>query len=155
MPVYKRVWFPKGQKPKGFFFWSNKKLTIFGALTDGQKLYYEFYDSLNSATYLAFLDHFIKTLSEHKKYIFILDNAPYHKSSIIREYLASLSNNIKIEFIPPYSPELNPTETCWKIIRANVTNSTYFSCTNEMQKKIENFINGHNFMLKTSNYLCR
>lgn len=145
----------KGQKPQGTFFWSNKKLNIFGALINGQKLFYEFYSSLNSVTYLAFLDHLIKTLNKDQKYVFILDNAPYHKSSIIKEHLKTLEPNIKTEFIPPYSPELNPTETCWKIIRANVTNSTYFSCTNEMQKKIENFINGHNFMLKTSNYLCR
>ena len=155
MPVYKRVWFPTGQKPKGFFFWSNKKLNIFGALINGQKLFYECYNSLNSATYLAFLDHLIQTLSKDQKYVFILDNAPYHKSSLIMEYLESLSPNIKVEFLPPYSPELNPTETCLKIIRANVTNSTIFSSTNEMHKKIGKFIRGHNFMLNPPNYLCR
>lgn len=149
------MWFPRGEKPRGFFFWSNKKLSIFGALIDGKKLYYEFYSSLNSATYLAFLDHFAKSLRKGKKYVFILDNAPYHKSSIIREYLESLDPNIKIEFLPTYSPELNPTETCWKVIRANVTNSTFFSCLSEMQEKIEGFIDEHNFMLEVSNYLCR
>ncbi|MBU2589224.1 MAG: hypothetical protein KKB39_00505 [Nanoarchaeota archaeon] len=30
---YKKIWFPKGEKPKGAFFWSNKKLTVFSALT--------------------------------------------------------------------------------------------------------------------------
>jgi len=37
VPVYKRVWFPKGKKPKGVFFWSNKKSNIIGALIDGKK----------------------------------------------------------------------------------------------------------------------
>ncbi len=155
VPVYKRVWFMKGQKPEGTFFWSNKKLSIFGALIGRKELFCEFYTSLNSATYLAFLDHFIKTLDKTKKYVFILDNAPYHKSPIIIEYLKSLNKHIKVEFLPPYSPELNPTETCWKILRHEVTNSTYFPSLNKMQEQIENFLTGHNFMLKMSNYLCR
>lgn len=155
VPVYKRVWFMKGEKPLGIFFWSNKKLNIFGALIDGKKLFYEFYTSMNSLTFIAFLDHFVSILSKRKKYVFIMDNAAYHKSSVIREYLQTLNKNIKVEFLPPYSPELNPTETCWKIVRSNVTNSTYFPTINDMQREIENFVNKHNFMLTVSNYLCR
>lgn len=155
MPVYKRVWFFKGEKPKGIFFWSNKRINIFGALTDGQKLFYEFYDSMNSLTYKAFLSSFIETLSTKKKYLFLFDNAPYHKSSSIINYLKSLNKNIVVEFFPPYTPELNPTETCWKIIRANVTNSIYFQSLESMQEEIEKFIAKNKFMLKVSNYLCR
>ena len=155
VPVYRRVWFMSGEKPKGIFFWCNKKLIIFGALIDGKKLFYEFYTSMNSLTYMAFLDSFVSKLSKKSKYVFVLDNAPYHKSSVIREYLESLNKNIKVEFLPPYSPELNPTETCWKIIRSNVTNSTYFPTIDDMQERIEDFISGHIFMLNTSHYLCR
>lgn len=154
VPVYKRVWFIKGEKPKGFFFWSNKKLNIFGALVDGNELFYEFYDSLNSLTYKAFLSSFVETLPKRKKYIFLLDNARYHNSSSIVKYLNKFTR-IKVEFFPPYSPELNPTETCWKILRANVTNSTYYPDLDSMQESIENFLDGHFFMLNVSNYLCR
>ena len=80
---------------------------------------------------------------------------PYHKSSVIKEYPGLLSRNIKVEFLPPYSPELNPTETCWKIIRQNVTSSTYFPSLENMQEEIENFLSKHTFMLNVSNYLCR
>lgn len=154
VPVYKRVWFMKGEKPKGFFFWSNKKLNIFGALIDGKELFYEFYDSMNSLTYKAFLSSFVETLPKRKRYIFLFDNAPYHKSSTIMKYLNRFSR-ITVEFIPPYSPELNPTETCWKIIRANVTNSTYYPDLDSMQESIESFLDGHFFMLDLSHYLCR
>ena len=153
VPVYRRVWFIKGEKPKGFFFWSNKKLNVFGALIDGKNLHYEFYDSMNTVTYLAFLSEFIEHLPKGK-YVFVFDNASYHKSSTIRKYLAQFLN-ISVEFLPTYSPELNPTETCWKIIRGNVTNSTYFSNLESMQESIENFLDGHFFMLNLPNYLCR
>ena len=154
MPVYKKVWFLKGQKPKGVFFWSNKKLNIFGALIDGSNLFYDFYGSLNSFTYLNFLDSFVKKLSKKKKYVFVFDNASYHKSSVVREYLESLNKNIAVEFLPSYSPELNPTETCWKIIRGRVTNSTYFPTLEIMQKEINKFLSRHFFSLNVSNYLC-
>ncbi len=154
VPHYKRVWFLRGQKPTGVFFWSNKKIEIFGALINGKKLYYEWYDSMNSLTFMFFLSNFIKKLSKKKKYLFLLDNAPYHKSSVIRNYLKNFEN-IKIEFFPPYCPELNPTETCWKIIRSNVTNSTYFPTIENMQKSIENFLDNYFFTLNVSNYLCR
>ncbi|MEK7387279.1 MAG: transposase, partial [candidate division NC10 bacterium] len=123
--VYKRVWFFLGEKPRGVFFWSNKKLEIFGALIEGKKFYYEWYDSLNTLTYLAFLTGLMEQLSKRKNYVFLFDNASYHKTSNIRNFLAKF-DNVVVEFFPPYSPELNATETCWKIIRQNVTNSTYF-----------------------------
>lgn len=154
VPVYRRVWFFKGEKPKGVFFWSNKKLEIFGALIDGKKLFYEFYDSLNSLTFKAFLSDVIESLPKRKRFIFLLDNASYHKTAPIMNYLSKFSR-IKVEFFPPYSPELNPTETCWKIIRANVTNSTYYPNLDSMQEGIENFLDGHFFMLNLPHYLCR
>lgn len=154
VPVYKRIWYFKGEKPKGVFFWSNKRITIFGALVDGKKLFYEFYEAMNSLTYKAFLNSFITQLPKGE-FVFLFDNAPYHKSSSIKNYLKKFDGKIAVEFFPPYSPELNPTETCWKIIRANVTNSTYYSNLDTMQESIEDFLEGHFFMLNISNYLCR
>lgn len=153
VPVYKRVWFFKGEKPKGIFFWSNKKLELFGALIDGKKLYYEWYDSLNSLTFMAFLSGLMDYLP-NGKYVFLLDNASYHKTQVVLKYIARF-NNAVVEFFPPYSPELNATETCWKTIRQNVTNSTYFPTTEAMQTEIDSFLSKHIFTLNLSNYLCR
>lgn len=72
---YKRIWFPKGKKPKGAFFWSNKKLITFGALTSSHKFYYEFHVAQNSMTFLSFLSGLFDWLDSNKKYVLILDNA--------------------------------------------------------------------------------
>ena len=72
---YKRIWFLKGEKPKRAFFWSNKKLTVFGALTNSSKFYYTFYNSQNSFTFSLFLENIFAWLDPGKKYVFILDNA--------------------------------------------------------------------------------
>ena len=154
VPVYRRVWFIKGERPQGVFFWSNKKINIFGALVNGEKLYHKWHISLNTLTFKSFLSGFIKQLSTGY-YVFLLDNASYHKSSTIRKYFNSLNGNIKVEFFPPYSPELNPTEGCWRAIRTTVTNSAYFPTVENMQMGIDQFLGSHRFNFNLSNYLCR
>lgn len=154
-PSYKRIWFPKGEKPKGAFFWSSKKLITFGALTSEHDFYYDFYDSQNSMTFRHFLRNFIKTLDQKKKYVFILDNAGFHKTQTVKNLFAQFPHQISIEFIPPYSPELNPIETCWKITKNAVTKSQYFPTINAMQNALENFWTQHTFTQNFITYLCR
>lgn len=154
VPVYRRVWFIKGQKPQGIFFWSNKKINIIGALIEGKKLHYEWANSLNTVTFYFFLERFIKK-HPRKKYVFIMDNAGYHKTSPIKQLLQQHRNRIKIEYLPPYSPELNPIETCWKTTRHEITNSTYYSTTEQLQQAIDQYLSQHFFRLTISNYLCR
>jgi len=153
VPVYRKMWYLTGQTPRGKFFWSNKKITVFGALKDDGELFCEDFDGQNSLTYKAFLSDFIDTLNKNKNYVFILDNASYHKTNVIINYLAKFSN-IKIIFLPPYCPELNPIETCWKTTRHNVTNSTYFPTIEKLKSRLENFWQRHDFMLNFTNYLC-
>ena len=109
---------------------------------------------MNSLTYKAFLSDFVETLPRNKKFVFILDNAPWHKSSCIKNYLEGLGKNIKVEFLPPYSPELNPTETCWKIIRGNVTNSVYFKTLETLMEKVDNLLRKESFKINVLSYLC-
>jgi len=153
VPVYRKMWYLTGQKPRGKFFWSNKKITIFGALKDNGELFCEDFEGQNSLTYLAFLSDFIKTLDKNKNYVFIFDNASYHKTSVIKNRLAKYAN-IKTIYLPPYCPELNPIETCWKTTRHDVTNSTYFPTIEKLKERLENFWQRHNFKLNFTNYLC-
>lgn len=154
-PVYKRIWFPKGEKPKGAFFWSSKKLLTFGALTSNHRFFYEFYDSQNSLTFRHFLRYVIRRLSRKKKYVFILDNAGFHKTQTVRNLLNEFSSFISVEYLPPYSPELNPIETNWKVTKNAVTKSQYFPSIDEMQEALENFWDKHFFMQNFITYLCR
>lgn len=128
---------------------------MFGALIDGKKLYYEWYDKLNAQAFREFIGRFVKTLDTNKKYIFVFDNGPAHTAKKSRAFLDNLGENIHIEFLPTYSPQLNCIETCWKIIRYNVTNSNWFPTIPDLKEGIEQFLDGHFFTLKTTNYLTR
>lgn len=44
------------------------------------------------------------------------DNAPVHTASIIQELLAGLG--VEVMVWPPYSPDLNPIENIWALMKA-------------------------------------
>lgn len=155
VPVKQRIWAKKGSKPQLPFWFSSKKANIFGALIDGKKMYYEWYDKLNAHSFVQFIQRFITVLEPTKRYVFILDNAPAHKAKMTQEFIKSVSKNIFVEFLPPYSPQLNCIETCWKIVRHDVTSSNYFKTIDALKNGIEMFLDITTFMLKTSNYLSR
>jgi len=154
VPLNRRIWAPKGSKPKGIFWWSNKKANIFGALVDGKELYYEWYEKLNAHSFVDFMKRFTKTLDKNKKYVFIFDNASAHKAKMSLDFLYSLEN-VFIEFLPPYSPQLNCIETCWKIIKYYVTNSNFFQTIDCLKDGVEEFLEEYFFTLIPSEYLSR
>ena len=153
--TYKKIWFPTGETPRGAFFWSSKKLITFGALTSDHKFFYDFYDAQNSLTFKHFLRNLFEKLDRKKKYVLILDNAGFHKTQCIKKLLDEYSSQISVEHIPPYSPELNLIETCWKVTKNNVTKSQYFEDIDEMQEALENFWERHIFTQNFMRYLCR
>ena len=137
VPFLRRVWAPKGTKPKGVFWWCNKKANIFGALIDGKKIFYDWYDKLNAHSFVQF------------------DNGPCHKAKMTKDVLYSLGADYFIEFLPPYSPQLNAIETCWKTVRHEVTNSNIYNSVDDLKNGVGTFLDGHFFMINVSNYLVR
>ena len=85
----------------------------------------------------------------------ILDNAGFHKTDVVKSLLEKHDKQIVVEYLPPYSPELNPIETCWKVTKNAVTKSQHFRNLDSMQEKLEEFWKRHIFMQNFMHYLCR
>jgi len=47
----------------------------------------------------------------------ILDGHPIHRGKTVRRYVESLDGNLRLFFLPPYSPELNPDEQVWNYVK--------------------------------------
>lgn len=87
--------------------------------------------------------------------MFILDNSGIHKTQPVRNLLNEYASFIAVEYLPPYSPELNPIETSWKVTKNAVTKSQYFPNIDAMQDALERFWQKHIFMQNFITYLCR
>ena len=58
----------------------------------------------------------------------ILDNARYHHATLHKEWLKAAEPWFSLEYLPPYSPDLNPIERVWKLTRRLATHRrTFFS----------------------------
>lgn len=67
--------------------------------------------------------------------IMILDNGAFHKAKKLK-----IPDNIKLVFLPPYSPELNPAEKMWARFKRAFTNKL-FKSIDEISLFIDNAIN--------------
>ena len=68
------------------------------------------------------------------KIIIILDNASYHKRLDIREKIAQ-EPNIILEFLPPYSPDLNLIELVWHSCKEYI--ARLFKSSNQLKCLLE------------------
>lgn len=73
----------------------------------------------NGETFQKYLNEFSKQDSKEYK-IIVLDNGAFHKAKKLK-----IPSNISLIFLPPYSPELNPAERMWQIIKGNFTGKLF------------------------------
>ena len=109
--------------------WSFRKPEIIKGTSKYRANTFGFY-SVNGKSVVRFQDHsrkekiilFLKSIREsnpEKPIMVILDNFRSHHSKAVKESAESL--NIKLIFLPPYSPDLNPIEFIWKSVKRAVS----------------------------------
>jgi transposase len=52
-----------------------------------------------------------------------------------------MATRFALDFLPPYSPELNPIERVWKLTRRNCLHNRYFSQLSDLIEDVENQFN--------------
>jgi transposase len=58
--------------------------------------------------------------------VVITDNARYHHSRLLKPWREKQAGRFELDFLPPYSPELNPIERVWKLTRRLCLHNRYF-----------------------------
>lgn len=75
-----------------------------------------------------YLNEFAKQ-DPHEYKIVVLDNGAFHKAKRL-----DIPENIYLIFLPPYSPELNPAEKVWWVIKDKMKCKTYKTIKELRQK---------------------
>jgi len=67
---------------------------------------------------LVFVEFLKRLMHNAARPIFlILDGGSFHRSRPVKDYVASLGGKLRLFFLPPYAPELNPDEQVWKYVK--------------------------------------
>ena len=119
---------------------TRKSMGYFGAvrLRDGKFTYRMEMDKFNSETFFTFLKQ-LRRISCHsgRRVFLIADNARYHHGLLHKQWRQNCSDRFSIEFLPPYSPELNPIERVWKLTRRLAIHNRYFPSLEHIVKAVE------------------
>jgi transposase len=73
-----------------------------------------------------------------KKIVMILDNARIHHAKLIQPFLRENEATLKLMYLPPYSPKLNPIEGLWGWMKSEIINNVFFSSVQEIKTAVNN-----------------
>jgi transposase len=120
---------------------TRKSVGYFGAvrLRDGKFVFSREQGKFNGETFFVFMKHLSRvSKASGRRIAVIADNATYHHARLHKEWREARSATFELDFLPPYSPELNPIERVWKLTRWLCTHNRYFSTLDEVASAVEN-----------------
>lgn len=97
-----------------------ERKTCFGFLDISGRLTTMLSDQSKKEDCRAFLEVLRARYASNITLVIILDNAAIHRSKFVREYCEQ--NNILLVHLPPYSPDLNPIEMVWRVLKKRIAN---------------------------------
>jgi transposase len=116
------------------------RLNVIGAVHATSKELTALYNTtyITAGTVVELLERIAKLYAGLPIHIF-LDNARYQHCQLVEGAAARLG--VSLEFLPPYSPNLNLIERLWKFVKAEVLAANYFEDAKAFQKAIVDFLN--------------
>jgi len=110
---------------------ATEKLNLIAGLLNNEVIAPMTYDcNTNTEVFNTWLKEcLIPILPENS--LIVLDNAKFHKSEETKDIVEFHGHQLL--FLPPYSPDLNPIEKCWAVIKRKLRNlldkhDSIFSC---------------------------
>lgn len=118
---------------------SRTRLNIIGAIRLGflSEAITHQYKTINGESIMDFFDKIKANYASSHCINIVLDGAGYHRSKEVVEKAKAL--NIKLHYLPPYSPNLNPIERLWKVMNEHARNNKYFATAKAFRDQINHF----------------
>ena len=98
----------------------------------------------NSASFCAFIEHLMLSVSHERPIVLVMDNASYHHSAVSKAMLAFYEERSMTVWLPPYCSDLNPIERFWRHLKDN-------ACANRLYKSIDEVVDSVGKVLAKQN----
>ena len=104
---------------------------------------------------IGFLELILEKESNGRGPIYIiLDNAKPHKAKDVQEFLKTKGQRFIMMYLPPYSPELNPSENIWRQLRKEKTHNVLFKTLGILRSTVTAFFNKYAVPNEKMSRLC-
>src|SRR4051812_33623464 len=122
-PILRRVWAPKGQRPIALGHHRYKWLyvTAFVQPTSGETFWYVS-NGVSKPFFAALLALFAREAGAGRERIIVLglDSAGWHTAPNL-----VVPEGLRLAYLPPYSPELQPAEHLWPVLDEPLANQSF------------------------------
>ncbi|CAI06416.1 transposase [Aromatoleum aromaticum EbN1] len=114
------TWAPRGQTPVVEVTGRRFSLNMISAVSPQGEFRFMLHEGSVTATVFR---EFLKRLmiGADKPVFVIVDGHPIHKAKLVRAYVDSLEGQLRLFYLPPYSPQLNPDEQVWAHVKRQVS----------------------------------
>jgi len=123
LPVIRRVWAPKGQRPTAWVRRRYQWLSVYAFIrpTTGHS-WWALVPSVNTEAMHRVLAAFAEDegIDAQHRAVLVLDGAGWHRAQRL-----IVPEGIDLVFLPPASPELQPVERVWTLVDEPVANRTF------------------------------
>jgi transposase len=111
-----KTWGARGVRPDVRVTGTRGRLNVLSVVTAEGKLNYHVTEkNINSAEYIEFLKQLIK--ERKRPIILIVDRASFHRSDMTRAFVCRHRHQLRLCYLPAYSPQINPDEHVWEEIK--------------------------------------
>ena len=135
------MWVPwEEDDPVLWHYPGRQSVGYFGAvrLRDGKACFRQEPGMFDGATFWNFLCQLESASREAgRRVVVITDNAKYHHAKLHVAWRELHQAQFGLDFLPPYSPELNPIERVWKRTRRNCLHNVYFPTLAQVVAEVE------------------
>ncbi|KAL5496013.1 hypothetical protein ACEPAH_3106 [Sanghuangporus vaninii] len=130
--IWNEAWALQGLRAvrKAFFVRGKRYSILPGISLDGVIECMIIEGSFNAEIFAIFIEKLLKHMQPFpaNNSVIVMDNCPIHKSSEIRELVEA--KGVRLEFLPAYSPDLNPIEQAFSLLKSRLHREGQVPCSN-------------------------
>lgn len=128
----RRCWCPRPVRPVSIGMVSQEYVYAYAAVSVANgELDTLILPHVNSTCMQLFLDE-VAARYPDERIVMVLDNAGWHTASVLK-----LPKNMRLVFLPPYAPELNPVEHIWDEVREKSFGNLAFNSLDALESHLE------------------
>jgi transposase len=129
------TWGKKGRTPVVPKTGKRLKLNVIGAMSRRGDFRFMIYEkNLNSKKFIEFLKRLMH--GRRRPVYLVVDSLRAHKSGEVMRYVKSLKGKLTLVFLPSYSPDLNPQEYGWNVLKGRRVGAARISGKNDLIKAV-------------------
>jgi len=132
------TWGMKGATPIVKTTGARFSVNMISAITSKGKMKFMTYSGkMKAPVFCEFLKRLIHNVTT--KIFLVLDGHPVHRSSQVKKYVQSTKGKLRLFYLPPYSPELNPDELVWNNVKSKIGRSS-IKGPDDFQEKVRYYL---------------